>query len=133
MDDILKELSLHRLSRAREVREEAELLFSEGHYCSANNRCYYSVYYAMKSIMALESKDFKRHKDVVAYFNQNYVKTEMFSRDLGRKISKLQMIREKSDYSDFYFATKEEAESQMDAADDMLEQTERYLKGKGIL
>lgn len=35
MDDILKELSLHRLSRAREVREEAELLFSEGHYCSA--------------------------------------------------------------------------------------------------
>lgn len=97
------------------------------------NRCYYSVYYAMKSIKALESKDFKRHKDVVAYFNQNYVKTEMFSRDLGRKISKLQMIREKSDYSDFYFATKEEAESQMDAADDMLEQTERYLKGKGIL
>lgn len=28
---------------------------------------------------------------------------------------------------------REEAESQMDAADDMLEQTERYLKGKGIL
>ncbi|MGN0267892.1 MAG: HEPN domain-containing protein [Lachnospiraceae bacterium] len=35
------------------------------------NRCYYAAFYAVKAVLALESVDFRRHKDVIAYFNQH--------------------------------------------------------------
>jgi hypothetical protein len=46
--------------------------------------------------------DFKRHKDVVAYFNQHYVATEKFNRNLGRRIGRLKTMREDCDYDDFF-------------------------------
>lgn len=39
----------------------------------------------MKAVLALEERDFKRHKDVMAYFNQKYVAADVFPRDIGRK------------------------------------------------
>ena len=41
-------------------------------YKDSINRCYYAAFYAIKAVLALEGKDFKRHKDAVGYFNQTY-------------------------------------------------------------
>lgn len=49
---------------------------------------------SIKAILALGTVDFKRHKDVVAYFNKEYVATGIFARELGRKIGNLKQIRE---------------------------------------
>lgn len=51
-------------------------------------------------------------KDVVAYFNKNYVAAEIFEKKIGRMLSNLQQTRETSDYDDFYIASKENAEMQ---------------------
>ena len=32
------------------------------------------------------NKGYKRHKDVIANFNKDYVKTEIFPREIGRQI-----------------------------------------------
>ena len=77
---ISKELSRHRLEQAKEDLKAAELLYKSKWYKSANNRAYYSIFHAIKSVLALEPVDFKKHKDVLAYFNKNYVNTEIFSR-----------------------------------------------------
>ena len=45
--------------------------------------------------MALEEVDFKKHKDVVAYFNRTYAATEKIPREIGRKLARLQQKREK--------------------------------------
>lgn len=39
---------------------------------------------AVKAVLALEEIDFKRHKDAVAYFNQNYVATDIFDSEIGK-------------------------------------------------
>lgn len=62
----------------------------------------------------LEEVDFKRHKDVVAYFNRTYAATEKIPREIGRKLARLQQKREKSDYDDFYIASKEETLEQIE-------------------
>lgn len=54
--------------------------------------------YAVKAVLAMEMVDFKRHKDVMAYFNKNYVATEVFEKTTGRMLAQLQLKREKSDY-----------------------------------
>ena len=81
-------------------------------------------------MLALEERDFKRHKDVVAYFNKEYVATGIFSRELGRKLGMLKQLREKSDYDDFYIASKEQAQEQFDTAKYTIENIEQYLKEK---
>ena len=83
--------------------------------------------YAIKAVLALEEKDFRRHKDVIAYFNKTYVATSMFSKDTGRKIARLQQKREKSDYDDFYIASKEETIEQLEYAKEVICEVQKYL------
>ena len=64
-------------------------------------------------MLSIEPIDFKRHKDVVAYFNKNYVNTEIFPKTIGRKISKASQIREDSDYDDKFIADKLQTELQI--------------------
>ena len=64
----------------------------------------------------------------VGHFNKEYVATEKFPRELGRKIGNLKQIREESDYDDFYIASKEEAEDQIKTAELVLQSVKEYLK-----
>ena len=70
---ISKELVIHRLEQAKEDLQASKLLYDSKFYKSANSRAYYAIHHAIKSVLALEPIDFKRHKDVIAYFNKNYV------------------------------------------------------------
>lgn len=116
MDGNEAALCLYRLNQARETLEVANECYQNNHYKDSINRSYYAAFYSIKAILALEKIDFKRHKDVVAYFNKQYVASGIFAREIGRNLGRLQQKREKSDYDDFYIASKEEAEEQIAAA-----------------
>lgn len=88
-----REFALYRLERAKEEYETAKLLYRENKLLAANNRAYYSIFYATRVVLAMKKVDFKTHKDVLAYFNPNYVKTEIFPRQMGRKIIMASKVR----------------------------------------
>lgn len=58
------------------------------HFKDSINRAYYASFYAARAVLALERVDFKRHKDVIAYFNKNYVATGIFDRETRKKSCK---------------------------------------------
>ena len=124
---ISKELGNHRLEQAKEELEDAILLFNAQRYKSANNRAYYAIFHAIKAVLALEPVDFKRHKDVQAYFNKNYINTEIFPKTMGRKISKSSQIREDSDYDDEFVVKEEDTQIQIDTAKELIKLVEKYL------
>ncbi len=130
MDNRQEELSRYRIQEAKDSLKVAEHCLKEGLYKDSINRSYYTAFYAIKAVLALGTIDFKRHKDVVAYFNKEYVATGIFSRELGRKLGMLKQLREKSDYDDFYIASKEQAQEQFDTAKYTIENIEQYLKEK---
>ena len=70
-------------------------------YKGANNRAYYSIFHVINAVHAVSGKAYKRHKDAVANFNKDYVKTSVFPREMGRKIGQAEEIRHASDYDDF--------------------------------
>ena len=105
---ISKELANHRLEQAKEELRDSKVLFDIKSYKSANNRAYYAIFHAMKAVLALEPIDFKRHKDVQAYFNKNYINTEIFPKNMGRKIVDASKTREDSDYDDEFVVKAEE-------------------------
>lgn len=133
MTDKQKDLCLYRLSQAEETIKSAQLCMDNHLFKDAINRSYYAAFYAVKAVLALADTDFKRHKDVVAYFNKEYVAVGAFRREVGRLLARLQKKRETSDYDDFYIASYEEAAEQREAASDILEEIKVYLQEKGIV
>ena len=99
-------------------------------YKSANNRAYYSIFHSIKSVLALEPIDFKRHKDVQAYFNKNYINTEIFPKTMGRRISEASKMREDSDYDDEFIVNSEKTKKQIETADELIKLIEKYIEEK---
>lgn len=128
MQDKDRDLSVYRLALAEETLANAKMCMDNQFYRDCINRSYYAAFYAVKAVLATESIDFKRHKDAVGYFNKNYVATDKFSRDLGKKLGRLKMLREESDYSDFFIASKEDAEKQYQAAAYIIDEVKDFLK-----
>ena len=90
MHDINKdlELSKYRFSLAEETYKNAKMCFDNGFYRDCINRSYYAVFYGARAVLALRSIDFRRHKDVVAFFNKEYVATGEISRRNGQTSGK---------------------------------------------
>ena len=78
----------------------------------------------------MEPIDFKRHKDVLAYFNKNYVNTEIFPKIIGKRIMQANRIREDSDYDDEYVAKQETTEEQIKIAEELVKLVEEYINKK---
>ena len=72
--------------------------------------------------------DSSKHSGVIAYFNQNYVKEGIFSKELSKIIRIASENREKADYLDFFIASKEEAERQIVRAEEFINVIKTYLE-----
>ena len=127
MDNRQKDLSNYRIAEADDSLKVAEHCLKEGLYKDSINRSYYAAFYAVKAVLALNTVDFRRHKDVMGYFNKEYVAKEIFPREIGRKLGTLQRVREKSDYDDFYIASKDKANEQFQTAELVIMEVKKYL------
>jgi uncharacterized protein (UPF0332 family) len=125
-----QDLALYRLQTAKSDIKAAKILLDVNEYKGANNRAYYAIFHAINAVHALDGEAYKRHKDVIGNFNKKYVKTEIFSKDMGRKIGQAEEIRHLSDYDDFYIASREESERQVAVAEEFVDSVERYLKSQ---
>lgn len=121
-----KDLVLYRIEVAKDDLATAKILYKTEAYRAANNRAYYSIFHSINAIHALDGKGYKRHKDVIANFNKDYVKTEIFPREIGRQITGAETIRHASDYDDFYIASKKETEEQIAFAEKLITLVKGY-------
>lgn len=121
-----KDLVLYRIETAKSDCRAAQVLLDVKEYRGANNRAYYAIYHAVSAIHALDGRSYKRHKDALANFNKDYIKTEIFPRTIGRRIAAAEVIRHASDYDDFYIATLEEAKEQLETALELIQLVEKY-------
>lgn len=127
-NETIEGFARYRLNKAKETLETAKMIFNDGKDCtSANNRAYYAIFYAIRAVLAIDEIDFKRHKDVLAYFNKEYVNKEKFPKMIGRKISQAQRIREDSDYDDDYEPSLEKTEQQINTAQELIDLVEEYV------
>lgn len=123
-----KELALHRIKTAKEDLKSAQLNFEAKQYRTSNNRAYYAIFRAISACLALEFKAYKQHAQVIGNFNKDFVHTEIFPKEISKKISRAQEIRHASDYDDFYIVSVEDAREQLETAEEVIEVVEKYLK-----
>ena len=67
-----EDIARNKLAQAIDDLESADILLGADKYRAANNRAYYAVFHAIDAVLSMEPVAFKKHKDVIAYFNKNY-------------------------------------------------------------
>ena len=82
----------------------------------------------MRAVLALDGVDFKKHSAVIAYFVKNYLKSERISREYSDLIFNASLIRNHSDYDDFYICSIHDTENLISGAEAFLTTVTYYLK-----
>ena len=133
MEERARELSKYRFETSLEALSDAKLMYENERYKNTLNRAYYDIFYAIRAVNALRGFDSSKHSGVIAYFNQNYVKAGIFSKEVSKIIRMASENREKADYLDFFIASKEEAERQIERAEEFINVIKTYLERENIL
>jgi len=110
MDNRLNDLSRYRLQKAIDELESFEIMLQNTKFSQSINRSYYAIFHATGSLLALDKFDARKHSGVIAYFNRHYIKTGKIETKFGKILILAENIRIKSDYDDFYIASKQQAE-----------------------
>lgn len=133
MENSMIELSKYRFESSKEDLFDAKLMYENGRYKNALNRGYYAIFHAIRAVNALDGFDSSKHSGVIAHFNQEYVKTGIFSKEISKIIKEASENREKADYLDFYVASKEEAQKQLVRAEKAIVLVQQYLENRNII
>ena len=125
-------LSKYRLEQSLEFLNSAKKNLEMDELKTANNRAYYSVFHAMRAVISMNELDFKKHSGVISYFRENYIKTKIFDRVCSDIVSTTSLIRNKSDYDDFYIASRQETIEQVENAQIFYDKVKEYLEQRYI-
>ena len=124
------DLSKYRLQKAGEMLASAQRDMEAKDYASANNRAYYAIFHAMRAVLALDGEDYKKHSAVISRFTLNYLKTQILPREYSKIISNASLIRNRSDYEDFYICSIEDTNTLFAGAESFYTDVRTYLKDR---
>lgn len=122
------DLCSYRLSKAGEYLSDAEKALSLEMYDTAANRSYYAIFHAMRALLALSGKDFRKHSGVISCFQMDYIKTGIFEKRLSDIVKSAFSLRTESDYEDFYVLSHEDVVTQVSDAKEFYEVISEYMK-----
>lgn len=118
-----------RMSRAKELLEEAVALLEKGHFKSANNRAFYAMEKSIKAILAMEQIEVTTHSGGLKQFNYAFIHKGdgTFKAEDYQKIAGAEQIRNASDYDDFYVASKDETKQLVENTKYIVNKIENYI------
>ena len=127
VDKMKSDLSKYRIESALELLNTAKANIHIDTKTSIN-RSYYAIFNSMRALLALDGYDSKKHSGVIAQFRKLYIKTEILPKSLSVTINDLFDIRNDCDYEDFFVVPKEDAQTQLENAEEFVLAVQNYLK-----
>ena len=99
-----------------------------GQYKTSLNRSYYAIFHAMRAANIIKGFDSSKQSGVIAFFNKEYLKENIIDRKMSPIIKNSSFFREKSDYDDFFIASRQDAEEQYQKAEELYEEVKAFLE-----
>lgn len=124
MDDLVS----YRLTSAKDKLTSAKILLEAGQYKDSIGRSYYAIFSAIRAVLAIENVDFSKHSGVIAYFQKEFIKTEIFDKKYAKYLQQAFQIRNSCDYDDFFIVSKQDEEDQYERATEILIVIDKYIK-----
>lgn len=72
----------------------------------------------------------QRNSGIIAFFNQNYIRTEKIAVEFFRILTGAETIRNDSDYDDFYSPAPEQALKQLENARVFVKMIQTYISAQ---
>jgi uncharacterized protein (UPF0332 family) len=121
------------IERAKRYLKSAEILLEEGDYESSVSRTYYAMFYSAQAMLLTKNLSFSSHKGVISAFGEQFVKTGIFPKEMGRELNKAFEKRQIGDYEYTFVIAKMEAEEILESGRKLVETITQNLKEKKIL
>ncbi len=127
-DENYEALSQYRRQRARETLAEIPYLRDQGFYNTATNRLYYACYYAALALLTKNHISTNTHVGVKTMLGLHFVSKGLITKESGRAFSNLFDSRQRGDYDEFVYSTREEIDELYPKAQQFIEEVEALLK-----
>ncbi len=119
----------YRLDQARETLVDAQVLYDNDRRPeSVVNRAYYAMFYAALALMVTVGKSSSKHIGVIAFFDSEFVRKNIFPKEMSRMLHEAFEARQEGDYQNPDAIDREKAAEILEAAGEFLKVVEEKLK-----
>jgi len=100
----------YRLEEAREALRDAQMLHEQnGAPRGVVNRAYYAMFYAVLALLITIDKGTSKHSGVIALFDQEFIKQNVFPKEMSAMLHHAFDTRLTGDYRELLQISKEQA------------------------
>ena len=126
-DENYEDLARYRQDRAHETLAEIPFLCAQGYYNTATNRLYYACYYAAVALLTKHHISTSTHAGVKTMLGLHFVSKGLISKESGRAFSNPFDSRQRGDYDEFVYSTREEVDELYPKAKRFIEEVDALL------
>ena len=128
MPDDNTELISYRIDQARNTITEAEFQIEHGFLGIAVNRIYYGMFYILLALAMKKGFKTSKHRQLLGWFNKEFVKTGKVSRKAGSIVNKAFEDRSDGDYGLFIEFRKEEIIEKLEEMRLFISELEEFIR-----
>lgn len=97
MTENVKALVSYRLEQAAESLAAGKLLLEQGLFRPSINRSYYAMFYSVLALLTTRREETSKHGRAIAFFDKEFVKAGVFSKEFSRWLHEAFDLRQRSD------------------------------------
>ena len=127
-DKHMRDYSIRRLEKSSDDLDTAQINYNAGKYNASANRAYYSVYHAIRAVLALDDIERKKHSGNISYFREHYIATNIFDRTYSEAIKNAEILRNEADYDDMKNINAEAAQDVISKAKHFYNAVKDYIE-----
>jgi uncharacterized protein (UPF0332 family) len=116
------------IKKAEKFISTAEYSLNTGDYDSCASRCYYAMFFMAEAVLLTKGLITSSHKGVISLFGEQFVKTGIFERELGKALNDAYDKRIIGDYGVGFTVTEEESKDLLEKAKNFILKLNDYLQ-----
>lgn len=121
------------IEKAYRYLRSAELLWRDGDSASAVSRIYYAMFFCAEAALLTKGFSHSSHKGVLSAFGEQFVKSGIFSKQMGRNLNLAFEKRQLGDYESTFAFDEEEVAGLLNSAKDFVEMVSTWLQEHKLL
>lgn len=116
------------VGKARKFIESSKVLLEIKDYDSVVSRTYYAMFLISEALLLTKNLAPKSHSGLISLFGEHFVKTNIFSKEMGRQLNRAYDKRLIGDYGTSIIINKNEAQGLLDIGQNFVENIAEYLE-----
>lgn len=106
---------------------QAKILYDSHEYDGAVSRSYYAAFHYVTALLLTKGIETTSHDGLIRMFHLHFIKSSLFPKKYGAILSHVEKAREESDYWSEVTASEEDAKSQFNDTQDLIQVISNYL------